>query len=178
MRKTTTYARKQRQSGGTFNGAAYLNTIQAARPYTETAAPALGLFATHYAALKALVIVKTALVALTTGATPAGNEEHFDLMAHAVGVSIMRAGVIGGHDPQTNALLPPLIEGNVALRQVLNRRRRWGKWELLEREADTISYAVEVYETILMASSPAQMAEAVDMRMRALKGQTMETLTP
>lgn len=174
MRKTTTYARKQRQSGGTFNGAAYLNTIQAARPYTETAAPALGLFATHYAALKALVIVKTALVALTTGATPAGNEEHFDLLSHALGVSCIRAAQIEGSEPECNPILPPLIEGNNALRQVLYRRRKWRKWEVLPAEAAALAYAVEVYETILMASSPLQMATAVDLRLLALKGQTME----
>lgn len=176
MRKTTTYARKQRQSGGTFNGAAYLNTIQSARGYTEPAAPLVGLFCTEDAAVKALVIVKTALVALVSGATPPGNEEHFDLLAHAVGVSIMRAGVIGGDDPQTNPLLPPLIDGNAALRLVLNRRRKWGKWEALKGEATTLAYAVEVYETILMASSSAQMAQAVDMRMRALQGRVQESI--
>lgn len=177
MRKTTTYARKQRQSGGTFNGAAYLNTLQAARGYTEPALPALGLFATEDAAVKALVIVKTALVAMTTGATPPNNEEHFDLLSHALGVSCIRAAQIEGSEPECNPILPPLIDGNNALRQVLYRRRKWGKWQVLPAEAETLRYAVDLYETILMASSPQQMATAVDLRMQALKGQTMETLT-
>lgn len=175
MRKTTAYARRLRREP-TFNGAEYLNAIQRARPYTEPAAPALGLFATEDAAVKALVIVKTALVAMTTGATPPGNEEHFDLLAHALGVSCIRAGQIGGPEVDSNPMLPPLVDGNNALRQVLNRRRTWGKWQVLPAEADTLRYAVDLYETILLASSPQQMATAVDLRMVALKGQTMETL--
>ena len=43
-------------------------------------------------------------------------------------------------------------------------------------EATALTYAVELYETILLASSPQQMVTAVDLRMVALKGQTMETL--
>ena len=177
MRKTTAYARRLR-SNPSFNGAAWLNTIQAVRPYTEPAAPFLGLFATKDAAVKALVVVKTALVALTTGATQPRNEEHFDLMAHALGVSCIRAGQIGGPEVDSNPMLPPLVDGNNALRQVLNRRRTWGKWQVLPAEAETLRYAVDLYETILLASSPQQMATAVDLRMQALKGQTMETLTP
>jgi hypothetical protein len=174
MRKTTTYARKQRRLGPTYNCAEYLNAIERSRAYAEPGLPAVGVLGTEPTAVKALVIVKTALEALTTGATPPANEEHFDLMAHAVGVSIMRAGQIGGDDPQSNELLPPLIEGNTVLRQVLARRRKWRKWEVLPAEAQTLAYAVEVYETILMASSPAQMAQAVDMRMRALQGRVQE----
>lgn len=78
----------------------------------------------------------------------------------------------------SNPMLPPLVDGNNALRQVLNRRRTWGKWQVLPAEAETLRYAVDLYETILLASSPQQMATAVDLRMQALKGQTMETLTP
>lgn len=174
MRKTTTYARKQRQAGPTYNAVEYLNAIERSRAYTEPGLPAVGVQGTEPTAIKALVIVKTALVALTTGATPPANEEHFDLMAHAVGVSIMRAGQIGGDDPQSNELLPPLIEGNAVLRQVLARRRKWKKWEVLPAEAAALAYAAEVYETILMASSPAQMAQAVDMRMRAMQGRVQE----
>ena len=47
---------------------------------------------------------------------------------------------------------------------------------MLPAEAETLRYAVDLYETILLASSPQQMATAVDLRMKALKGQTMETL--
>ena len=174
MRKTTAYARKQRLAGCTYNGAAFLNSIQAARPYTEPAMPEIGMHGTQDAATHALVLVKTALAALTHGATPPANEENFDLMAHAFGVSCIRAGQIAGMEPEDNPLLPPLIEGNTVLRQVLARRRKWRKWEVLPAEAAVLAYAVEVYETILMASSPQQMATAVDLRLVALKGQTME----
>jgi hypothetical protein len=177
MRKTTAYARKMRRTGGTYNGAEFLNTIQRSRGYTEPAEPALGLHDIQDAATKALVLVKFAMEALTTGATPPENEEHFDRMAHALGVSCIRAGQIAGEDVDKNPMLPPLVDGNNALRQVLNRRRKWGKWQVLPAEADTLKYAVEIYETILLASTPAQMVEAVDLRMRALKGQTLEALT-
>ena len=175
-RKTSTYARKQRQLGGTYNGAEFLNTIMRSRGYTDAPMPEIGLHGTEDAALHALVLVKTAMAAMVGGATPPGNEENFDLLGHAFGVSCIRAGQIAGPDPEHNELLPPLIAGNVTLRHVLNRRRKWKKWEVLPAEADVLAYAVEVYETILMASSPAQMAEAVGLRLIALKGQTMEAI--
>jgi len=177
-RKTSTYARKQRQLGGTYNGAEFLNTIMRSRGYTEEPMPEIGLRGTEDTAERARGRVKAAYVALTSGATPASNEENFDLMAHAFGVSCIRAGQIAGPEPESNPMLPPLIAGNAALRQVLNRRRKWGKWEVLKAEAEALDYAIEIYETILMASSPAQMAEACDLRMVALKGQTMETINP
>ena len=176
MRKTTTYAKKQRRAGLPYNGAAFMNSLQIARAYTEPAIPAIGMSSTHGVALHALVLVKSALAALVGGATPPGNEENFDLLGHAFGVSCIRAGQIAGPEPEQNELLPPLIAGNVALRQVLNRRRKWKKWEVLPAEAETLAYAVEIYETILMASSPLQMAHAVDLRLIALKGQTMEAV--
>lgn len=176
MRKTTAYARRLRRTGGHYNGAEYLNAIQRSRGYTDPAMPELGLQATDDAALKALVVVKTALVAMTTGATPPGNEEHFDLLAHALGVSCMRAGQIAGPEVGGNPMLPPLVAGNNALRQVLARRRNIGRWKVKADEGATLAAAVEIYETILMASSPQQMADAVDMRLKALKGQTMEGL--
>lgn len=176
MRKTTAYARRIRRTGGAYNGLEPLNAIMRTRGYTEQPMPEVGLLGTEDAAIKALVVVKTALVALTTGATPPGNEEHFDLLAHALGVSCIRAGQIGGPEVDSNPMLPPLVEGNTTLRQVLARRRRWGKWQVLPAEAEVLSYAVEIYETILVNSSPQQMVQAVDLRMKALKGQTMETL--
>lgn len=177
MRKTTAYARKMRRQGGLYNGAEYLNTIQRSRSYDEPADPELGLFATKDVATKASVLVMAALEKMATGATPPGNEEHFDLLAHALGVSCIRASQIAGPDVDSNPMLPPLVEGNNTLRGVLARRRKWGKWQVLPVEVGVLRYAVEVYETILQASSPAQMAEAVDLRMKALRGQTLETLT-
>lgn len=176
-RKVSTYARKQRRLGGTYNGAEFLNTIMRSRGYTEEPMPNIGLRGTEYAAAQALNMVKTAFLALTSGATPAANEENFDLMGHALGVSCIRASQIAGPNPESNPMLPPLIAGNAALRQVFNRRRKWGKWEVLKAEAESLDYAVEIYETILMASSPAQMATACDLRLLALKGQTLESLT-
>lgn len=176
MRKTTAYARRLRRTGGTFNGAEWLNTIQRSRGYTETPQPEVGLTSTQDTAVHAAVLVRTALQALVTGATPPGNEEHFDLLAHALGVSCIRAGQIAGEEVDANPMLPPLVAGNQALRRVLTRRRHTGRWRMRTDEADALREAVDLYETILLASSPQQMADAVDLRMRALQGQTMEGL--
>lgn len=176
MRKTTAYARKHRRTGGMYNGAEFLNAINRSRPYTDDEAPELGLYATQDAAVKAAVLVRTALQVMSTGATPAGNEEHFDLLAHALGVSCIRAGQIAGPEVEGNPMLPPLVKGNHALRSTLNRRRHTGRWKMRIDEADALREAVDIYETILMASSPQQMAEAVELRMKALKGKTLETL--
>ena len=177
MKKTTAYARKQRRTGGTWNGAEWLNTLQRSTGYTTEPPPGSWIpGGTQDAADKAIKRVKDAFDSLKVGMTPAANEEHFDLLTYALGVSCIRAGVIAGKDPADNIMLPPLIAANAAMRSVLARRRKWGKWEIIAAEVEAVDYAIEIYETIVLASSPAQMSEAVDARMRAIKGQTLETV--
>ena len=63
------------------------------------------------------------------------------------------------------------------MRKVMTRRKRFGKWEMLPAEIEAVDWALEIYETILLASSPAQMTLAADLRMQAIAGQPLETFT-
>lgn len=113
---------------------------------------------------------------LSTGQTPAADHRDFDHLSHALGVSCVRAVQIAGESKEANTMLPPLQAGNQVLRGVLARRRKWGKWEFLAQEVAALDWAIEIYETIVLASSPAQMTNAMDLRDRAFRGAMQEAL--
>lgn len=167
---------KPKSLRGMINKPSWLDVIQRCAPYSEEQIPGSYLEGTQEAADRAVKLVRDAFDSLKAGATPPDTERDFDLISHALGVSIIRAGQIAGEVIENNLMLPPLIDGNKAMRAVLARRRKWGKWELLAAEADALDYALEIFETIVRASSPAQMNEAVELRKVALKGRFIESL--
>lgn len=171
-------ARHKKPKGlrGLVNVPAFLDVMQRCRGYSDEPLPGSWLPGTQDTADQAIKMVTDAFESMRAGLTPTDTEEHFDLIAHALGVACIRAGQIAGTEPTDNIMLPPLIAANAAMRQVLARRRKWGKWEMLPAEIDAADYALDIYETIVRASSPAQMSDAVDLRMVALKGQFLETL--
>ena len=175
-RKMTKFSRKRQADGRTWNGAAWLNTLQRCTGYSTESLPGSWVPGTQDAAENAVKRVMGAFASMKAGQTPAHDEEHFDLIAHALGVACIRASQIAGIEPSDNIMLPPLIAANVAMRAVFARRKKWRKWEMLAAEIEAVDYALEIYQTIVRASSPAQMSEAVDLRMKALRGQTLETL--
>jgi hypothetical protein len=175
-RKMTKFSRKRQAEGRTWNGAAWLNTLQRCTGYSTESLPGSWVPGTQDAAENAIKLVRDAFESIKAGQTPAHEEDYFDRIVHALGVACIRAGQIAGTEPADNIMLPPLIAGNMAMRAVLARRRKWRKWEMLAADAEAVDYALEIYETIVRASSPAQMSEAVDLRMKALKGKTLETL--
>lgn len=174
-RKTSVYAAKQRRQGNTYNGAEWLNTLQRCKPYSDDA-PIGGLFGTQSAATKAMLIVRQAFEALKSGTVPANDVQNFDKLSHAMGVACIRAAQIAGEDVANNIMLPTLITANSALMRCMERRRRLGSWGLDGPAITELTDAIEIFETIVQASSPAQMTNAVDYRNQMLKGQTLETL--
>ena len=177
MRKTTTYARKHRRTGATYNAAEWLNVMQRSTGYSDESLPGSSLPGTQSAADKSLKIVRAAFDAFMHGIVEPHSEEPFDLIVYALGVSCIRAAQILGTTPAENVMLPPLVAANITMRKVMARRRKWGKWEMLPNEIEAVDWALEIYETILLASSPAQMALAVELRMKAIAGQPLETFT-
>lgn len=175
-RKMTKFSRKRMHTDGTYIRNSFIAPILHSRPYTDEPIIGMQVGATQSAADKSIKIVRDAFDALKDGTTPPGNERNFDLISYALGIACIRAGQILGPEPAYNIMLPPLIAGNMAMRAVLARRKKWRKWEMLAAEIEAVDYALEIYETIVRASSPAQMSEAVDLRMKALRGQTLETL--
>ncbi|WP_294767448.1 hypothetical protein [uncultured Rhodoferax sp.] len=170
MRKTSTYARKQRNSGGIYNGAAGFNVIQRCRQYTSEPLPGMAAVeGTQTAATKAMLIVREAYEAMRNNACI--NPEHdFDALAHAIGVAWIRAVQIAGEDEFTNTMLPILRLANDALARSKERFMRIGRMAFDGPAIDQVAAGIEVYESILQSSSPAQMTMAADERLAAILG--------
>jgi hypothetical protein len=166
---------KARPLRGLINKPSWLDVIQRCAPYSDEQIPGSYLQSTQEAADRSIKLVHDAFDSLKAGSPP-DTERDFDLISHALGVSIIRAGQIAGEVIEDNIMLPPLIDANKAMRAVLARRRKWGKWELLAAEIETLDYALEIYKVIVRASSPAQMNEAMGLRIVALKGRFIESL--
>ena len=177
MKKTTKFANKRRITRGEYNGAEWVNTISRCRPYSTEIIPGATISeTTHVAADNATLIVLLAFTSLKNGTTPRQDQDDFDRLAHAFGVACIRAGEIAGESAENNPLLPPLIEGNKALRKILTRRQKFNKWEMLASEADSVASAIGIYETILRASSPAQMTAAANKHIKWVSGQKLEEI--
>lgn len=177
-KKMSAYTRKRmgNPSAGTFNGAEFLNTLQRCRPYTDEPIPGSCIEGTQGAADKARNRVNVALGTLARGAWAPEDDEQFDLLAHAVGVTVIRCIEIGGE--KDNAALIQTHKGTKALRSIKERRVRTGKWGATRPEQIAMSESLEVYEAILQASSPAQMVHATDKRAQILEAmQSMQKPT-
>lgn len=168
MRKTSTYANKRRQQLAntgriTFNGAEWANTIQLCRPYSsECVVPGWEVGATQGAADAAAIRVLTAFQHIRDGLA-VDYTEH-DVLAHAIGVSLLRAYDIAGDDPATNHMLPYLLKATDALRRLGERYQRTGRWGFDGPALQEVKDGIDVYEEILMKSSPAEMTAATKAR--------------
>lgn len=169
-KKMTAYARKRlgNPAARTFNGAEFLNTLQRCRPYTDEPLPGSWLEGTQDAADNARNIVNRALGALVSHKLKPEESAEFDLLAHAIGVAMIRSIEIGGEDCQPVA---DCRAGSEALRSIQTRRNTLGKWATTRPEQLALGDAILVYEAILQASSPQQMVEATEARMRILDRQ-------
>ena len=169
MRKTSAYARRMRRApdGGTFNGAEWLNTFQRCRNYTDEPIP--GSFnadggQTVTAARGAALRVRAAFDNIKTGQVPGDDTEPHDMLAHALGVAWLRAIDIAGPDANQNPMLPLIKAGTEAVLRMAERKRRLNVWGLDGPGLTQVAEALDMYEEILMNSSPAQMAAAADKR--------------
>lgn len=161
MRKTSKYAQKLKRIGNTYNAAEYLNVIQRCRPYTNEPIPGSWLEGTQSAATKAMLRVRESYVAFKDGKA---TGEDFDVIAHALGVAWIRAIDIAGVDAFTNTMLPIITTANEAMERSRTRFKKFGKWGFDGPAIDAVDYGIEVYETIISSSSPAQMTQAADRR--------------
>jgi hypothetical protein len=172
-RKTSAYAAKMRRQAhqGGFNGAEWLNAIQRCRPYTDDAIP--GSFhadggQTASAARGASLRVRAAYDAIKTGDVKGDDVEPHDLLAHALGVAWLRAIDIAGVDHTANPMLPIISQGTQAVQRMAERKRRFNIWQLDKPGIAEVAHALDVYDEILINSSPAQMAAAAQKRAQLL----------
>ncbi len=176
-RKLSPYARKMRRSEAAqlFNGSALLNTIQRCKPYAEPIPEWTGLGNTS--ATDAQLLVRGALDDLLQHRAQPEDSSSFDLLAHAIDVSHIRAIQIKPDD--TNPLHAPLLAAKASLRAVRQRRERVGRWGLAGPEREALTAAVDIYDQIITLSSPEQMHKAASIRLEALQaGKVWGTATP
>lgn len=180
-RKISAYARRMRRApdGGTFNGAEWLNTFQRCRGYTDETIP--GAFnadggQTITAARGAALRVRAAFDNIKTGQVPGDDTEPHDMLAHALGVSWLRAIDIAGTDASTNPMLSIIKAGTDAVLRMAERKRRLNVWGLDGPGLVQVAEALDVYEEILMNSSPSQMADAAEKRAKLLRGMAQKNI--
>lgn len=179
MRKTTTFTRKRArteayqiaqkspEAAALLNAYRITNVLRFSRPFDEESGTLVN-------AVGAANDVKAALTRMIDGTSD--NVRDFDQLAAALGIAEVRAFDIGGE--ALDAMDAPILAGNAALKKVQARYAKWGKFQIEPSEAQSIVDAVEIYETILFASSPRQMANAVDARMRIIKEQRRLGILP
>ncbi len=172
-RKISAYARKMRrhtasQGAQTYNGSQWLNTLQNCSQYSDDAPAGSWLGGTMSAAHNARDQVRGVLDRLMSGQVQPDDTDAFDLLAHAVGVSVVRTYQTGG---DRSDALEVLGLAKIALQSVKDRWQRIHRWGTTRIEQEALSDAVDLYETILLASSPQQMASAASERMRILVDQ-------
>lgn len=81
-----------------YNGAEWINAIQRCRPYTEEVVPGTTQGTTIGAASGALRDVRGALNSLLDHQVPADDVLPHDLLAHAIGITVIRSLQIAGKD--------------------------------------------------------------------------------
>lgn len=173
MKKISAYSRKRLHKGPvhTFNGAAWMNTITSARSYSE--APPEGFADTADAALRSENVVRKALQSLLDCLLPEDPEHEYDVLAHALGVSAIRALQI---QPHGNPMMPILKSGTDALSRAIDRHTTAGTWGLDGMGRNALMESIDLYAQILHLSSPAQMAKATEERLLIIFGKTRAPL--
>jgi hypothetical protein len=169
MKKTSAYARKLKNKGRVYNGAAWLNTLEACRGYTDqpiidgmAAANTLG------AATKSAIVVREAFDDLRKGT--GDRQRAWDIAAHVVNIGTIRAIEIAGDDAAINPMMPIFRDAKDALQRSRDRYDKTGVIALDGPGIVEVGDAIDVYQEILMQSSPKQMADAVRCRIDVLAG--------
>jgi hypothetical protein len=75
-------------------------------------------------------------------------------------------------------MLQAIVPANAALRRLLNRRRTTGVWGFDGPALLEVAAAIEVYDTVMLSGSPAQMLAATDLYAARELGCVTETLEP
>lgn len=173
-RKTTPYARKL-AARARHPGAhqvpdaklAWVTAIERSRPFDD--APLIpGLSEpTGGNAVAAAIMVRDALADLLAHRVAPEDTRAADLVSHAIDMAHIRALQI--QPDEANPALPTIMAAKAVMHQVRLRRVRVGAWGLAGPEREPLLAAIDIYEEVLKASSPHQMAKAVDIRREALR---------
>lgn len=112
---------------------------------------------------------------LERGLVPTGDEETHDYLCHVVGVSQIRvcdigmANKAGGGIDAANELLTTLNAAAQGLMRARQRHAKTGRWGLDGPAIEPLRGALDIYETVLSASSAQQMEQAQGVRPASLQ---------
>jgi hypothetical protein len=168
MRKTSKYARKRGQTLGLLPAPDYWACIIGrSRPFTdEPVIPGTDIGSTQGTVFTVSLKARAAFEAMRDGM---GTRQDWELLCEILGEAQIRAaeieGVKGG---ELAATLAPAIN---AMRRVRDRYHRVGKFGLDGPALHEIPAGLDVYDAILQASSPAQMANAALKRVQVVNKQ-------
>ena len=176
MRKTSTYARKLKKTGGNYVANAFVATLQRCRSYTAPPMPGIAVEPMITAATASMLRVREAYTSIKQRETPPSDGRDFDMLTHAMAVSVIRAIQIAGADADSNAMLQIIAPANAALRRMLDRRNSTGVWGFDGPAIEEVAAAMDVYDEILMASTPAQMLSATNIHSAREFGCVTETV--
>jgi hypothetical protein len=161
MKKTTPYARKLRRRGIT-SGALEKKVVTAVAARSITHTIALHQPYDHPTnvpdADRILADVRMSLYKLANGQlTPADDWRHFYNLCDHIGAGQMRCMEIMGDDRTANHVMATLNAAGQALRRVHERHTRLGNWGLDGLGLIHLQSGVTAAETLMLASTPAQM---------------------
>jgi hypothetical protein len=172
VKKSTAYGRRMRRAGinpatDTVISNSWINAVQRCRVYTDEPIPGASVVGSLSGAHTILLHVRTALDDLLHHRVAPGNARPYEELAMAVDVAHIRAIQI---QPDTgNPAHVPLHEAKAVLYRARQRRERAGVWGLSGPDRETLMAAIDIYEALLLSSSPQQMHAAERMRMDSLE---------
>lgn len=114
---------------------------------------------------------------LVRGTVPTGDVETHDYLCHVVGIAQIRVVDIGvanrasGGIQSANELLDTLNAAAQGLLRARERHDRTGRWGLDGPAIEPLRESMDIYETVLGASSVMQMEQAQTVRLASLKAQ-------
>lgn len=167
MRKTSVYARKRAHAIKTNGDLLYhyvkqCNTIgmvtARCTPYEVNA---------KHDAQAIMVKLRTALQKMIDRAVPDGDTKAHDYIIISFGEAKVRYLEIGGRE--NNPALDALTQAELAMKRARERHDRIGQWGLDGPAIEALKTGVDLYEQVLMLSTPQQMADAASTLHRWLK---------
>jgi len=111
-----------------------------------------------------LLPVRLALQCLIDRSVPTDDIRNHDTLAHAIGEAEVRYLEIGGRD--NNPAMPVLIKAGKALNRARDRWERLGVWGLDGPAIQELKDGIDLYEQVLLMSTPQQMHDASMKRWR------------
>jgi len=167
-RKTTTYARKRANRNPAHEKARGITALYGATARCQTYGEN-----SFYKPETLLLKVRMALQGLIDRTVPSDDTYSHDELAHAIGEAEIRYIEIAGQD--NNPALPILYKAGNALLRTRERWNRTGQWGLDGPAMQELKDGVDLYEQVLLASTPQQMHDAAMTRWKWLEEQYKDT---